>query len=120
MDNCQLPKCYPTTLNFENNAPINTMMPEVIPEAYEIQEYDNPSGLSQKISNSSSQPIGDCVGPHVNTPGPLDQPLLVEHKENKNIKVINAIEKNSINNKFLISCLIIILIAFICYIKKPY
>lgn len=125
MDNCQLPKCYPTALNFENDeiyAPMNTMMLEGFEGTYEIQEYDNPSGLSQNLSNLPSQNVDESVYANVNRPGHLDQLLAIEPdpKGNKNIKVINAIEKSSISNKFLIMSLLIILIAYICYINKSY
>ena len=122
MDNCQLPKCYPTALNFESDelyALVNTTMVEGFQGIYEIQEYDNPSGLSQK---SSSQTIDETIAPLVNGPGPLDQPLSVEPnvRGGGKINVINAIEKSSTKNNFLIIFLIIILISFICYINKPY
>jgi hypothetical protein len=122
MDNCQLPKCYPTALNFENDetyAPINTVMLEGFEETYEIQEYDNPSGLSQ---NSSTQNVDKCVYANLNTPGPLDQPLSSEPKpkEKNNFKVIKAIEYSSNNNNFLIISLLFILITFIFYINKTY
>jgi hypothetical protein len=122
MDNCQLPKCYPTALNFENDelyALVNTKMVEGFQGMYEIQEYDNPSGLSQTLS---SQTIDETITPLVNEPGPLDHPLSVEPnvRGGGKINVINAIEKSSTKNNFLIIFLIIILISFICYINKPY
>ena len=126
MDNCQLPKCYPIALNVENDevyAPINTTMLEGFQETYDIQEYDNPSGLiPHSLIQTVDETLEETGGINVNTPGPLDQPLSVEPKpkETKNIKVINAIENSSINNKFLIICLIIILIAYLCYINISY